>query len=208
MATPTPMKHAASQQGRTPSQLAAATPPVSTPFSNPAHAAFSPRGPRSSPQQVKKSPATSSLMANQPSMGGLNFDSPSTAAAMGALGMGGGFDIGLDGVGVGVGGLDSLGVAFASEDDKLKRLDSILQLLNVGTVPFKQSKRPRLTNSSKRRDSSAKLDWSDWLSASASSCCPKSTQDPMGVKREHWPSPAPLSPWTLRWTTTLSRAQH
>ncbi|KAK5987222.1 hypothetical protein PT974_11346 [Cladobotryum mycophilum] len=49
MATPTPMKHAPSQQGRTPSQqgptpsqLAGATPPTSTPFSNPAQAAFSP----------------------------------------------------------------------------------------------------------------------------------------------------------------------
>lgn len=65
----------------------------------------------------------------QSGMGALNFDSPSTAAAMGALGIGGGFDIGLDNVGVG--GLDTLGVTFATEDDKLKRLDSILKLLNV-----------------------------------------------------------------------------
>lgn len=123
------MRHAPSQQGRTPSQLAAATPPVSTPFSNPAHAAFSPRGPRSSPQQVKKSPATSTLLGHQAN-GALNFDSPSTAAAMGALGIGGSFDIGLDNVGVG--GLDGLNVGFTSEDDKLKRLDYILNLLNVG----------------------------------------------------------------------------
>ncbi|POR39176.1 Uncharacterized protein TPAR_00642 [Tolypocladium paradoxum] len=127
MSTPTPMKHAPSQQGRTPSQLAAATPPVSTPFSNPAHAAFSPRGPRSSPQQVKKSPATSTLMG-QPAMGAFNFDSPSTAAAMGALGIGAGFDIGLDKFGVG--GLDALGAALAGEDDKLKRLDTILKLFS------------------------------------------------------------------------------
>ncbi|KAL7936947.1 mediator of RNA polymerase II transcription subunit 1 domain-containing protein [Trichoderma chlorosporum] len=134
MATPTPMRHASSQQGRTPShqgptpsQIAGATPPISTPFSNPAQAAFSPRGQRSSPQQVKKSPATSTLMS-QSGMGALNFDSPSTAAAMGALGIGGSFDIGLDNVGVG--GLDTLGVAFATEDDKLKRLDNILKLLN------------------------------------------------------------------------------
>lgn len=60
-------------------------------------------------------------------MGALNFDSPSTAAAMGALGIGGSFDIGLDNVS----GLDTLGVAFATEDDKLKRLDNILKLLNV-----------------------------------------------------------------------------
>lgn len=129
MSTPTPIKHAPSQQGRTPSQLAAATPPVSTPFSNPAHAAFSPRGPKSSPQQVKKSPATS--MMGQPAMGAFNFDSPSTAAAMGALGIGGGFDIGLDNVAVG--GLDALGAALAGEDDKLKRLDTILKLFSVCT---------------------------------------------------------------------------
>ncbi|KAM5352459.1 hypothetical protein ACJ41O_005182 [Fusarium nematophilum] len=126
MATPTAMKHIASQQGRTPSQLAAATPPVSTPFSNPAHAVFSPRGPRSSPQQFKKSPAASTLMA-QASNAPLNFDSPSTAAAMGALGIGGGLDIGLDNVGVA--GLGTLG-ALASEDDKLKRLESIIDILN------------------------------------------------------------------------------
>ncbi|KJZ79592.1 hypothetical protein HIM_01061 [Hirsutella minnesotensis 3608] len=127
MATPTPMKHAPSQQGRTPSQLAAATPPVSTPFSNPAHVAFSPRGPKSSPQQVKKSPATSGMLG-QSSMGAFNFDSPSTAAAMGALGLGGSFDMGLDNVAVG--GLEGLTAALAGEDDKLKRLDAILKLLS------------------------------------------------------------------------------
>ncbi|KFA74556.1 hypothetical protein S40288_04911 [Stachybotrys chartarum IBT 40288] len=123
----TPMKHAASQQGRTPSQLAVATPPVSTPFSNPAHAAFSPRNSRSSPQQVKKSPATSTLLG-QSTTGALNFDSPSAAAAMGALGIGGAFEMGLDNVGVA--GLDGLSVGFSSEDDKVKRLDTILALLN------------------------------------------------------------------------------
>jgi hypothetical protein len=125
MATPTAMKHVASQQGRTPSQLAVATPPVSTPFSNPAHAVFSPRGPRSSPQQFKKSPA-STLMAAQASNAPLNFDSPSTAAAMGALGIGTGLDIGLDNVGVGLGNLGAL-----AEDDKLKRLETIIEVLNV-----------------------------------------------------------------------------
>ncbi|KPM36303.1 hypothetical protein AK830_g10273 [Neonectria ditissima] len=126
MATPTAMKHVASQQGRTPSQFAAATPPVSTPFSNPAHAVFSPRGPRSSPQQFKKSPATSTMMAQQTSAP-LNFDSPSTAAAMGALAMGSGLDMGLENVGVA--GLGSLG-ALVSEDDKLKRLETIMEMLN------------------------------------------------------------------------------
>ncbi|RSL66920.1 hypothetical protein CEP54_003478 [Fusarium duplospermum] len=125
MATPTAMKHVASQQGRTPSQLAVATPPVSTPFSNPAHAVFSPRGPRSSPQQFKKSPAASTLMAAQASNAPLNFDSPSTAAAMGALGIGTGLDIGLDNVGVGLGNLGAL-----AEDDKLKRLETIIDILN------------------------------------------------------------------------------
>jgi hypothetical protein len=65
----------------------------------------------------------------QTGMGAFNFDSPSTAAAMGALGMGNGFDIGLDNVGVG--GLDAIGAAIATEDDKLKRLDIILKLLSV-----------------------------------------------------------------------------
>jgi hypothetical protein len=128
MATPTAMKHAASQQGRTPSGLAAATPPVSTPFSNPAHAVFSPRGPRSSPQQFKKSPATSIMMSQQ-NNASLNFDSPSTAAAMG-LAMGGGLDMGLENVGVA--GLSALG-ALASEDEKLKRLEAIMDILNVRT---------------------------------------------------------------------------
>ncbi|KAH6899863.1 mediator of RNA polymerase II transcription subunit 1-domain-containing protein [Thelonectria olida] len=125
MATPTAMKHVASQQGRTPSGLAAATPPVSTPFSNPAHAVFSPRGPRSSPQQFKKSPATSIMMSQQ-NNASLNFDSPSTAAAMG-LAMGGGLDMGLENVGVA--GLSALG-ALASEDEKLKRLEAIMDILN------------------------------------------------------------------------------
>ncbi|KAF4345442.1 mediator subunit med1 [Fusarium beomiforme] len=125
MATPTAAKHA-SQQGRTPSQLAAATPPVSTPFSNPAHVVFSPMGPRSSPQQFKKSPAASTLMAHA-SNAPLNFDSPSTAAAMGVLGIQSGIDMGLDNVGVG--GLGSLG-ALASEDDKLKRLETIIATLD------------------------------------------------------------------------------
>ncbi|KAF5018187.1 hypothetical protein F66182_9844 [Fusarium sp. NRRL 66182] len=128
MATPTTVKHAApasasastSQQGRTPSQLAAATPPVSTPFSNPAHVVFSPRGPRSSPQQFKKSPATSTLLA-QPSNAPLNFDSPSTAAAMGDLAM----DMSLD---------NPLGPPPppppGSEEDKLKRLEAIIDILN------------------------------------------------------------------------------
>lgn len=60
-------------------------------------------------------------------MASLNFDSPSTAAAMGALGIGGGFDINLDGVG----GLEGVGAAYASEEEKLRRLEIIIKLLNV-----------------------------------------------------------------------------
>ncbi|CAI4215143.1 unnamed protein product [Parascedosporium putredinis] len=98
MATPTPGKTAASQQGRTPQ--VAASPPVSTPFSlSGVQGVFSPRGPRSSPQQVKRSPATTATLAGHPSTGPLNFDSPSAAAAMGSLGMGNALDIGLDNVG-------------------------------------------------------------------------------------------------------------
>lgn len=77
-------------------------------------------------------------MLGQTSMGAFNFDSPSTAAAMGALGIGSGFDMGLDNVAVG--GLDGLG-AMAGEDDKLKRSDTILKLLSV-SMP---SRRPVAT---------------------------------------------------------------
>lgn len=66
-------------------------------------------------------------MAAQASNAPLNFDSPSTAAAMGALGIGTGLDIGLDNVGVGLGNLGAL-----AEDDKLKRLETIIDILNVG----------------------------------------------------------------------------
>lgn len=60
----------------------------------------------------------------------MNFDSPSTAAAMGQLGLGGGLDMGLDGVGA-LGGLGSL----TGEDDKVKRLEMILDILNVSDAP-------------------------------------------------------------------------
>lgn len=149
MATPTAMKHAPSQQGRTPSQShgAAATPPVSTPFSTShAHAAFSPLGPRSSPQQFKKSPANSAtLMGHSASSSGVpggaggggggnsvpvTYDSPA-AAAMGALGIHGGLDLGgLDHVGVsGLGGLGSIGRS--DEDEREKRLQTVLTILKA-----------------------------------------------------------------------------
>ncbi|KAK3378114.1 mediator of RNA polymerase II transcription subunit 1-domain-containing protein [Podospora didyma] len=129
MATPTPtaMKHALSQQGRTPSQSqhgAVATPPVSTPFSA-AHAAFSPHGPRSSPQQVKKSPATgtAATILGPPSNMAVNFDSPSAAAAFGALQIGSGMDLNLQGLG----GLASL--TRSTEDERAKRLEEVIAIL-------------------------------------------------------------------------------
>lgn len=129
MATPTPGKTGPSQQGRTPQALAA-SPPVSTPFSLGGAQVFSPHGPRSSPQQVKKSPANSATLAGHASAGPLNFDSPSAAAAMGSLGMPGGLDIGLDNVGVGGLGEYGLGV-LGGEDEKLKRLDAVINILSV-----------------------------------------------------------------------------
>ncbi|KAK0708745.1 mediator of RNA polymerase II transcription subunit 1-domain-containing protein [Apiosordaria backusii] len=120
MTTPTPMKHALSQQGKTPSQSqhgAVGTPPVSTPFSA-AHAAsaFSPHGPRSSPQQVKKSPATT--LGGHPSVPAVNFDSPSAAAALSALNMGS-LDSGLPGF-----------LSRTSEDERAKRLDAMINILS------------------------------------------------------------------------------
>ncbi|SPN97282.1 uncharacterized protein DNG_00796 [Cephalotrichum gorgonifer] len=129
MTTPTPGKTAASQQGRTPQPLAA-SPPVSTPFSLTGAQVFSPHGgPRSSPQQVRKSPANSTTLAGHASSGPLNFDSPTAAAAMGSLGMAGGLDMGLDGVGVG--GLAGYGLGvLGGEDERLKRLDSVINILS------------------------------------------------------------------------------
>ncbi|KAH6627120.1 mediator of RNA polymerase II transcription subunit 1-domain-containing protein [Chaetomium sp. MPI-SDFR-AT-0129] len=117
MSTPTPGKNPLSQ-GKTPSQPyhgAAATPSVSTPFS--ASAAFSPHGARSSPQQFKKSPAAGNLNR---STGPVNFDSPSAAAALGALDM--------NALGVSLQGLGNLGQA--SDDERARRLDAVLAILN------------------------------------------------------------------------------
>ncbi|KAH6840698.1 mediator of RNA polymerase II transcription subunit 1-domain-containing protein [Chaetomium sp. MPI-CAGE-AT-0009] len=115
MSTPTPGKHPL--QGKTPSQAqpgAAATPSVSTPFS--AAAAFSPHGPRSSPQQFKKSP-TATL--GRSTTGPVNYDSPSAAAALGVLDMS---SLGMD--------LQNLGnLGRASEDERARRLDSVIAVL-------------------------------------------------------------------------------
>jgi hypothetical protein len=144
MATPTPSKH----------PPVAATPPVSTPFSQ-SHltagaSAFSPHGqqqhgssgPRSvvpSPSQFKKSPANSNTVYGHPtnsSFGAMNFDSPSTAAALGALGPGMGMGIGdlaLDAAGALVlaPGSMSAGMGRGDEDEKRKRLQQVIDILKV-----------------------------------------------------------------------------
>jgi hypothetical protein len=127
MATPTPGKHAA----------VAATPPVSTPFSaSQSHlAAFSPRGPRSvgpSPQQFKKSPANASTLYGHPTnspFGGMNFDSPSAAAALGVLPALGDLTLDAHGAIVMAGSVD--GTVRNDEDDKKKKLQQVIDMLKV-----------------------------------------------------------------------------
>ncbi|KAI0472711.1 mediator of RNA polymerase II transcription subunit 1-domain-containing protein [Xylariaceae sp. FL0804] len=130
----TPMRHGPSQ-GRTPSHYpgTGATPQASTPFSNSqAAAAFSPRGPRSSPQQFKKSPAASaasaSLHAQQASQHvsfdkPVNFDSPSAAAALGAFGLA---DLNMDNINMG--GLLG-GPVRNDEEDRSKRMEAVIATL-------------------------------------------------------------------------------
>ncbi|KAI0386725.1 mediator of RNA polymerase II transcription subunit 1-domain-containing protein [Hypomontagnella monticulosa] len=121
----TPMRHGPSQQGRTPSQHPAATPQASTPFSNPqTAAAFSPHGPKSSPQQFKKSPATGN-MAGAASSATANFDSPSAAAAYNTLGMSIN-DLNLDNLSVG--GLVAP-AGRTDEEDRKKRMEAVVAAL-------------------------------------------------------------------------------
>ncbi|KUI72800.1 hypothetical protein VM1G_08436 [Cytospora mali] len=125
MTTPQPMKHAPSQQGKTPqpSQHGAAATPgasASTPYSN-LHA-FSPHGPRSSPQQFKKSPATSGTLVGSNSQAGpapMNFDSPSAAALFG------GFDLASDNMGMGAMGLPRP----SGDEERQKRLEEVTHIL-------------------------------------------------------------------------------
>jgi hypothetical protein len=56
------------------------------------------------------------------SSGAFNFDSPSAAAALGALQIGSGLDIGLQHLG---------NLGRASEDEKAKRLDGVIAILSV-----------------------------------------------------------------------------
>lgn len=122
----TPMRHAPSQQGRTPSQMpgAAPTPPVSTPFSH-SLAAFSPsQGSKTSPQAFKKSPATSHHLKNaSDGPGAVNFDSPSATAALGALGI---HDLGLDNISMG-----GMGMGRSDEDDRKRRMNSIVAMIKA-----------------------------------------------------------------------------
>ncbi|KAI0150969.1 mediator of RNA polymerase II transcription subunit 1-domain-containing protein [Pestalotiopsis sp. NC0098] len=123
----TPMRHAPSQQGRTPSQMAGAapTPPVSTPFSN-SLAAFSPsQGSKTSPQAFKKSPAASHHLKNaSDGPGAVNFDSPSATAALGALGI---HDLSLDNISVG-----GMGMGRSDEDDRKRRMNAIVAMIKAG----------------------------------------------------------------------------
>lgn len=118
MATPQPMK-------RLPSQQAGATPGASTPFSSQLHA-FSPHGPRSSPQQFKKSPANGSNNHGS----AVNFDSPSAAAFGAALGIGG-YDPGMDNMGMGQLG----GLRRNDDEEREKRLQTMINILKVCRSP-------------------------------------------------------------------------
>lgn len=136
----TPMRHGPSQQGRTPSQHPAATPQASTPFSNPqTAAAFSPHGPKSSPQQFKKSPATGN-MASTAGGAAANFDSPSAAAAYNTLGMSIN-DLNLDNISVG--GLVAP-PGRTDEEDRKKRMEAVVAALWVGSDQYYQN--PNITS--------------------------------------------------------------
>ncbi|TAQ84699.1 hypothetical protein B7494_g6973 [Chlorociboria aeruginascens] len=155
MATPTPASKAPAS-----SHVAAATPPVSTPFSNPhTHPAFSPHNPRSvgpSPQQIKKSPANSNTIygftsggttggaaaghATNSSFGGMNgYDSPSAAMALGGVpGLG---DLGLDGLGL-LGGLGQAGRG--DEEEKARRLGAVVEVLKANKGRLSEAGMERL----------------------------------------------------------------
>lgn len=155
MATPTP--------GR-PGAGAVATPPVSTPFSSSHHPAFSPHGPRSvvpSPQQVKKSPATSQTMygytGSTPGASGLGgghfgagaamgYDSPSAAMALGGMGM----ELGIDGLGGdihGLGAVGGIGGGAERRDEDIERrrkLEQVKDILKVSKGRLSESGIERL----------------------------------------------------------------
>ncbi|KAK7917262.1 hypothetical protein PG985_010870, partial [Apiospora marii] len=134
----TPMRHGPSQQGRTPSQMpgAAPTPPVSTPFSaTQAHTAFSPpSGSRTSPQHVKKSPATSFSLKQQSSNDGasaMNFDSPSATAALGALGMHNPLELNLDNLNMG-----NMNLGKSEEEAYKRKMDFIIETIKRAARPM------------------------------------------------------------------------
>ncbi|KAK8024267.1 mediator of RNA polymerase II transcription subunit 1 domain-containing protein [Apiospora rasikravindrae] len=134
----TPMRHGPSQQGRTPSQIpgAAPTPPVSTPFSaSQAQTAFSPpSGSRTSPQHVKKSPATSFTLKQQPPNDGasaMNFDSPSATAALGALGMNNHLDLHLENLSMG-----TMTLGKSEEEAHKRKMDFIIETVKRAARPM------------------------------------------------------------------------
>lgn len=67
-----------------------------------------------------------------PGSSAVNFDSPSAAAALGALSMGS-LEMNLDGVST-LGSLGNLGRN--DEDDRARRLQTVIDILSVSTVPF------------------------------------------------------------------------
>jgi len=118
MTTPTPAsKHPAATSG------IGATPPVSTPFS-------ASKSINLSPQAYKKSPANSHPYGHPStsSFGALNFDSPTTAAALATLPLA---DLGMDGPGGGLGmaGLAGMGVRLGEDERKRKRFAQVLEIL-------------------------------------------------------------------------------
>lgn len=152
------MRHAPSQQGRTPSQHPGLTPQASTPFSH-AQAALSPHGGhRSSPQHFKKSPAaaknspatmgtsgtigtSTATLTNMPTNPPVGFDSPS-AAALGALAMN---EINLDSLSMtGLVPPPASNGGRADEDEQKRRLDDIIKILWVSTGGSEELPKPCL----------------------------------------------------------------
>jgi hypothetical protein len=79
----------------------------------------------------------------------VNFDSPSAAAAIGALGMGGDLGLGFDTVSVaGLGGLGTLGKV--DDDERAKRLENVIDILNVCYDPSPLVSRIRMLKISRK----------------------------------------------------------
>lgn len=138
MATSTAGKHATVQ--------AVATPPASTPFSSNhhSHLAITPHGAQSvvpSPQQIKKSPATSLVLLNQGTTGsfGAGYDSPSAAMALG--GISNLSDLNFDGL-CGVSSLKR-----DDEEERKRKLDLVSEILKQNPGRVSESGIERLARS-------------------------------------------------------------